>query len=420
MPRAENLRHGAMNTSEGLRIALQSLWANKLRSFLTMLGVVIAVAAVIAVVTFTSGLDRYVAERVFRLGTDVFIVSKISPVITNIDQFLEGEKRKDLTMEDYEAVRDACDRCSVVAASVLNPSGHIRYAEHSINDSWIRGMTPTMATVLDLNLSAGRMLNENDEENRSAVAVIGTDVVDNLFPGQDPLGKELRVDGQIYRVIGVGEKQGKTLGQSLDNYVAIPISTYLKQYGSHTSIRISGKAHGVGNQLNAAIDEVRVVLRARRHDAPGKPDSFVAETNDNFLSLWKDLTQTLFITITAIAAIALVVGGIVIMNIMLVAVTERTREIGIRKAMGARRQDVLMQFLIESATVALLGGLLGIIFGIVFAKSITALIGMPSAVRLWAVFAALIVATSVGLFFGVYPAKRAAKLDPIAALRFEL
>ncbi|HUM06111.1 MAG TPA: ABC transporter permease [Terriglobales bacterium] len=409
-----------MTSSEGLRIALQSLWANKLRSFLTMLGVVIAVAAVIAVVTFTSGLDRYVAERVFRLGTDVFIVSKISPVITNIDQFLEGEKRKDLTMEDYLAVRDACGKCSVVAASVLNPSGHVRYGEHSINDTWVRGMTPTMATVLDLNLSAGRMLNDNDEDNRSAVAVIGTDVVDNLFPGQDPLGRELRVDGQIYRVIGVGEKQGKTLGQTLDNFVAIPISTYLKQYGSHTSIRISGKAHGVGNQLNAAIDEVRVVLRARRHDLPGKPDSFVAETNDNFLSLWKSLTQTLFITITAIAAIALVVGGIVIMNIMLVAVTERTREIGIRKAMGARQQDVLMQFLIESSTVALLGGCFGIVTGIVFAKTITALIGMPSAVRLWAVFAALLVATSVGLFFGVYPARRAAKLDPIAALRFEM
>jgi len=420
MPNTENLRHGAMNTSEGLRIALQSLWANKLRSFLTMLGVVIAVAAVIAVVTFTSGLDRYVAERVFRLGTDVFIVSKVSPVITNIDQLLEGEKRKDLTMEDYDAVRDACNRCSVVAASILNPTGHIRYAEHSIDDTWVRGITPSMAIVLDLNLSAGRMLNDTDEENRSAVAVVGTDVVETLFPGQDPLGKELRLDGQIYRVIGVGEKQGKTLGQTLDNFIAIPISAYLKQYGSHQSIRISGKAHGVGNQLNGAIDEVRVVLRARRHDPPGKPDSFVAETNDNFLSLWKNLTQTLFITITAIAAIALVVGGIVIMNIMLVAVTERTREIGIRKAMGARQQDVLMQFLIESATVALLGGCFGIAFGIVFAKTITALIGMPSAVRLWAVFAALIVATSVGLFFGVYPAKRAAKLDPIAALRFEL
>jgi putative ABC transport system permease protein len=383
-----------MTSSEAMHIALQSLWANKLRSFLTMLGVVIAVAAVIAVVTFTSGLDRYVAERVFRLGTDVFIVSKISPVITNIDQLIEGEKRKNLTLEDYQAVRESCQKCSVVAASILNPTGHVRYAEHSINDTWIRGMTPTMATVLDLNLTAGRMLNETDENNRSAVAVIGTDVVENLFPSQDPLGMEVRLDGQLYRVIGVGEKQGKTLGQSLDNYIAIPISAYLKQYGAHNSIRISGKAHGVGSQLNAAIDEVRVVLRARRHDAPGQPDSFVAETNANFLSLWKNLT--------------------------LVSVTERTREIGIRKAMGARRQDVLMQFLIESATVALLGGCLGVLLRIGFAKTITAFIGMPSAVRLWAVVAALMVSTSVGLFFGVYPAKRAAKLDPIAALRFEL
>jgi len=420
MSRTDNLRHGAMTSTEGVRIALQSLWANKLRSFLTMLGVVIAVAAVIAVVTFTSGLDRYVAERVFRLGTDVFIVSKISPVITNVDQMIEGEKRKDFTMEDYQAVREACSRCSVVAASVLNFAGHVRYAEHSLEDTWVRGMTPTMATVLDLNLSEGRMLNDTDEDNRSNVAVIGTDVAENLFPSQHPLGQEIRIDGQLYRVIGVGEKQGKTLGQSLDNYVAIPISAYLKQYGSHTSIRISGKAHGVGSQLNAAIDEVRVVLRARRHDAPGQPDSFVAETNDNFLSLWRNLTQTLFITITAIAAIALVVGGIVIMNIMLVSVTERTREIGIRKAMGARRQDVLKQFLIESATMALLGGCLGVVLGITLAKTITALIGMPSAVRLWSVFAALTVATSVGLFFGVYPARRAATLDPIAALRFEL
>jgi putative ABC transport system permease protein len=409
-----------MTSTEAIRLALQALWANKLRSVLTLLGVVIGVAAVVAVVTFTSGLNRYVAEKVFRLGTDVFIVSKMSPVITNIDQLLEGEKRKNLTMEDYRAVLESCQKCSMVAASVLNPFGHIRYEEHEINDTWVRGMTPSMASVLDLNLSAGRMLNDTDEDNRSNVAVIGTDVVDNLFPGQDPLGKEVRVDGQLYRVIGIGEKQGKTLGQSLDNYVALPISAYLKQYGSHTSIRISGKAAGVGSQLNAAIDEVRVVLRARRHDAPGQPDSFVAETNENFLSLWANLTQTLFIAVTAIAAIALVVGGIVIMNIMLVSVTERTREIGIRKAMGARRQDVLMQFLIEACLLALVGGAIGEILGIVFAKTITLLIGMPSAVPLWAVAAALSVALSIGIFFGVYPAQRAARLDPIAALRFEL
>jgi putative ABC transport system permease protein len=280
-------------------------------------------------------------------------------------------------------------------------------------------MTPEMATIYDIDLTSGRMLNATDETNRSNVAVIGTDVVDNLMPGLDPLGKELRVEGEIYTVVGVGKKQGTTLGQSRDNYVAIPLSSYLKQFGSHNSIRISGKAAGVGIQLDSAIDETRAILRARRHDAPGLPDSFTAETNENFLSIWANLSSTFFIAMIAIAGISLVVGGIVIMNIMLVSVTERTREIGIRKAMGARSQDVLLQFLIESSTMALVGGLLGVAFGIAVAKGITALIGMPSSIKLWAVAAGLIVSTSVGLFFGVYPAKRAAKLNPIAALRFE-
>jgi putative ABC transport system permease protein len=319
---------------------------------------------------------------------------------------IEGGKRKNFTMEDYHAVREACRKCSVVAASVLNPTGHVRYAEHSINDTWVRGITPSMAIVLDLNLSAGRMLNDTDEDNRTNVAVIGTDVVENLFPSQDPLGMEIRLDGQLYRVIGVGEKQGKTLGQSLDNYIAIPISAYLKQYGSHTSIRISGKAHGVGSQLNGAIDEVRMILRARRHDAPGQPDSFVAETNENFLSLWKNLTQTLFITITAIAAIALVVGGIVIMNIMLVSVTERTVKSVFELWRAAARRPRFPDRIRHGRAA---GGCLGVIFGIGFAKQLP-LIGMPSSVQLWAVVTALFVSTSVGLFFGVYPAKRAAKL----------
>jgi len=308
----------------------------------------------------------------------------------------------------------------MLGASTFNPSGHVKYGEQSISDSWIRGMTPDMAPILDLDLTSGRMLNENDINNRSNVAVIGTDVVDNLFPGTDPLDKEIRVEGQIYRVIGIGKKQGTTLGQSRDNYVAIPITAYLKQFGAHTSIRISGKANGVGTQLDAAIDEARAILRARRHDLPGRPDSFAAETNASFLSLWSNLSGTFFIAMIAIAAISLIVGGIVIMNIMLVSVTERTREIGIRKAMGARRHDVLMQFLIESGTMAFVGGLLGVLFGIAFAKGITAIIGMPSAIKLWAVGAGLLVSASVGLFFGVYPARRAARLDPIAALRFEM
>jgi len=219
----------------------------------------------------------------------------------------------------------------------------------------------------------------------------------------------------------LGKKKGKTLGQSLDNYAIIPISAYLKQYGVHNnSVRISGKAVGVGPALDAAMDETRAVLRARRHDAPGAEDSFDVETNASLLGIWSNFSGTFFVAMIGIAAISLIVGGIVIMNIMLVSVTERTREVGIRKALGARRSDVLLQFLIESATLALVGGVVGVIFGIVIAKGITAAVGMPSVIKLWAVFAGLVVSASVGLFFGVYPARRAARLDPITALRFEM
>jgi putative ABC transport system permease protein len=410
-----------MNFSEAIRIALQSLWANKLRSALTLLGVVIGVAAVIAVVTFVNGINGYVAERIFNLGADVFIVFKVSPAVTNVDHFLDGEKRKDITMEDYEAVHEACAHCSVVGAALRNPGGHVKYAQQEINDTTIQGLTPAMATIYDIDLTAGRMINETDLENKSGVAVVGPDIVENLMPGVDPLGKEIRIDGWTYRVIGLGKKKGKTLGQSLDNYAIIPISAYLKQYGVHNnSVRISGKAVGVGPALDAAMDETRAVLRARRHDAPGAEDSFDVETNASLLGIWSNFSGTFFVAMIGIAAISLIVGGIVIMNIMLVSVTERTREVGIRKALGARRSDVLLQFLIESATLALVGGVVGVIFGIVIAKGITAAVGMPSVIKLWAVFAGLVVSASVGLFFGVYPARRAARLDPITALRFEM
>ena len=409
-----------MNITEAIKIAFLSLWANKLRSALTLLGVVIGVAAVIAVVTFVNGINGYVAEKIFNLGADVFIMFKVSPVVTNVDHFIEGQKRKDLTMDDYRAVREGCKLCAYVGAYARNNSGHVKYGERALTDTMVQGMTPSVAVTQDIDIDSGRMLGESDLENNAPVAIVGTDIVDNLMPGVDPLGKEIRVDGWTYRIIGVGKKKGSTLGQSLDNYVLMPMTAWMKQHGSHNSnMRISAKAVGTGPVLDGAMDEARVILRSRRHDPVGGSDSFDMENNSSLLSIWANLTGTFFVAMIGIAAISMVVGGIVIMNIMLVSVTERTREVGIRKAMGARRSDVLLQFLIEAVILSLVGGIVGVLLGVAVAKGVTLAVGMPSVIKLWAVMAGLIVSASVGIFFGVYPARKAATLDPIAALRFE-
>ena len=408
-----------MEFTEAIKIALQSLWANKLRSVLTLIGVVIGVSSVIAVITLTNGVNNYVATKVYGYGADVFTFSKQSPVIFNYEQWQRFQKRKNIKIEDYYAVRDLCKNCPEVGA-LLNTSGKITATNHSSDNTDIRGWSWNMPAISNLNVVRGRSFIPADDQYASRVAIVGYDIVDKLLPNIDPIGQEVRVDGEPYTVIGVGERQGSTLGQSQDNYVAVPITAYQHTYGTNDSVTIYVKAGSVGPALDRAADEARVLLRSRRHDPAGGEASFELSTNETFVGLWKSISSTFLFVVIGIAAISLVVGGIVIMNIMLVSVTERTREIGVRKALGARYQDILLQFLIEAGAMSLIGGLIGILAGAGVAKLVTLIIGFPSEIALWSVLVAIFVSASIGIFFGVYPARQAAMLDPIVALRSEL
>ena len=405
-----------MEIQEALKLALQSLWANKLRSVLTLLGVVIGVASVIAVVTLVNGANMFVVQKFSRYGSDVFTVSKAPALTTNVDEYLKVEKRKNILYPDYQFLESNCKRCTGMGA-FQSTAGKVVRGTQAITDVTIRGYTWQMASLQNLDITEGRDLTEQDEEHASHVCVIGTDVEENLFPGIDPVGQELRADGTPYTVVGVAEKQGSTFGQSQDNWVAVPLSAYQKDYGSAKTVTIYIKAASAGAPLESAADEVRVLMRADRHDRPGVQDDFELDTNNTLVGFATQITQSFGIVATAIALISLVVGGVVIMNIMLVSVTERTREIGIRKALGARRRDILLQFLIESGLLAMVGGAIGVLGGVGVAEAVTIFAGFPSTVALWSVLAGLAMATATGLFFGVYPARKAADLDPIVALR---
>jgi len=398
---------------------LQSLWANKMRTVLTLLGVVIGVVSVILVVTLTNGAKQYVTTKINTYGADVVTISKMPETFITIDEYLEFKKRKDVTFDDYRAVLDLCKSCVSVGAE-RDTTGKVVYGTKSTTDTNVRGWTWTMPAISNLNVDLGRSFTESEDEHSDRVAIIGADIVDNVLGDGDPLGKVIRVDGAEYTVIGVGERQGKMLGMSMDNWVSIPLTAFLHAHGSQGSMEIFVDAGGGGEVMDSVSGELRTIMRTRRHLKPDAADSFTIDTSATFLNFLGKILNSFGAVVVSIAGISLVIGGIVIMNIMLVSVTERTREIGVRKALGARRKDILLQFLIESATMSLAGGVIGVISGIGLAKLITLILAFPTEVELWSVLISLFVATAVGLFFGVYPAYKASQLDPIAALRAEL
>jgi putative ABC transport system permease protein len=408
-----------MKFGEAVKIALHSLWANKMRSILTLLGVVIGVASVIMVVTLTNGAKRFVTTKINTYGANVITVSKAPQTFMTVQEYLIYQKRRNVDLDDYKAVKANCRLCIFVGAS-RTTTGAVVYGTHSTTDTNIRGWTWTMPSMSNLDLAEGRTFTEVEESHESPVAIIGADIANNTLGPGDPLGKEIRVDGIPYTVIGVAKPQGTMFGQSLDNWVAVPLPEFLNRYGAFSSLIIYAEAPAGGAVLETTLDELTTIMRVQRHLRPGQPDTFTVETSDTFQNILGRILNSFGAVVAAIASISLIVGGIVIMNIMLVSVTERTREIGVRKALGARRRDILLQFLIESATLSLVGGLIGVLVGIGVAKAITIVVSFPSSVQLWSVLVGLLVATSVGLFFGVYPASRAAQLDPIVALRAEL
>jgi putative ABC transport system permease protein len=406
-----------MLNSELIRVALRAIGAHKLRSFLTLLGVIIGVMTVVAVIAVITGLNNYVATKLFTLSPDVYIVTRFG-IITSREQFLEALKRKPITKADIEKAA----RMSRTAVAIGAQSGVVKAVKSGnrrLADVTINGATANVAQLQNLDVESGRFFTELENERRSYVAVIGSEVREELFPRLDPIGRDVSIGGIPFRVVGLLVKQGSVLGQSQDSVVYVPRETLAKSWGTKRSIGVFVKATGGVPGVPASIDEMRSIFRAIRHTPPSAPDPVAFVTGEAVQAVWNSISAGAFALLVFISGISLVVGAIVIANIMLVSVIERTKEIGLRLALGARRRDIRRQFLLEAALLALGGGAVGVFFGWLIAFGVEAFSPLPTLVTPGLVLSGLVLATLTGVVAGAFPAVKASRLPPIEALRYE-
>jgi putative ABC transport system permease protein len=395
--------------------SIDALRQHKLRAVLTVIGLTMGVATLITVMTLVQGANRYVEQKIARLGTDVFQLSKTPFVLTDFNAIIKAQKYKNVDLEDMRAIAENCAACEEVGAAVSG-TARVKFRDKDLTDVSFIGHTPEMADLDSRTVEKGRYFTPSEDERSSYVCLVGDDIVQQLLTGVDPIGQVIKVDNQEFTVIGTIEKIGSVLGQNQDTFVIVPMNTYLRMRGTRNSISINAKSQP-GTAFEQAQDQARVTLRSRRHLQPSQEDEFFIGTKDSYISLWKQISGAFFAVFIMVSSVSAVVGGVVIMNVMLVSVTERTKEIGIRRALGASQQDILRQFLAESVMQCLMGGTVGIAIGFLCALALRTLTSFPASVQTWVALLGLVLSSLIGLFFGIYPATRAAKLDPVVALR---
>ena len=409
---------------EGMGMAWDSLKANKMRSFLTILGVLIGVAAVIGMVSIIQGLNKSMAAQIESLGSNTIYVTKEDIGIQLGRTPDEIRKRKPITFEDAMAVQELCPSIGAVSPQNWGPGRKIaKYKTNELNRFQLIGVLPSYEEVNNNYIKEGRFITPSDVHYKTKVCVLGQDIVEVLFPHIDPIGKDITLGGRNFApkrfsVIGTMEKRPSILGESQNGFILLPYHTYKVLYPEEKELLLVARPKSP-ELMERAIDEITEVMRRRRGVPSDKPNDFAVSTQDDMMDVYNQITSAIYLVMVVISSIALLVGGVGVMNIMLVSVTERTREIGIRKAIGARRRDVMWQFLIEAMTLSGTGGILGIIFGLGLSKFIAAVSPLPAAIPLLWVFIGFSVAVSVGLIFGIYPAYRATRVDPIVSLRYE-